>query len=317
RLNWPPPDTLLPPTSPIITPGADFADTKLVEISRGCPYHCRFCLAGAIFRPHRPWPLSSILKALGPPEVLGEKVGLVSAAAADHPEIGELLDILHEQKRIVTLSSLRLTAITPKLAARLAQGQLRGVAIAPEGGSQKMRNSLNKKLKESEILEAARLLAEAGLTKIKLYFIIGLPDETDDDLNALIDLCRQIRQSAKVGKAAPFLTVSLANFTPKGHTPFENAPMNTEKEFKRKGQLISQALKSELRLSVNFDPPLWSIAQGLLARGGLESCELVHALWANDGRLKPALKAVGYTPDHPIHHPWPQNHPKPWQLIKP
>ena len=315
-LAWPPVG-LLPPVSPILTPKAEFADTKLVEISRGCPYGCRFCLAGFIFRPHRPWPLESILEALGDPEAEGEKVGLVSPAAADHPQLDDLLDILFQQKRVVTLSSLRLSAITPLLAEKLAAGRLHGAAVAPEGGSQRLRDIINKDLTEEVILEGARLLAEAGLKKIKLYFMVGLPEEEDEDLLALAELCRKIRQAARKGPAQPELLVSLANFTPKAHTPFESAAMNTAAEFKRKGQLVSRALKGIPRLSVNLDPPLWAIAQGLLARGGPESRHLIEAMVKHEGRLKASLAEIGYSPDHPVHRPWPEDRPKPWRIIEP
>ncbi len=316
-LAWPPPEGSLPPVSPLLTPGAEFADTKLVEISRGCPYGCRFCLAGFLFRPHRPWSLASILEALGEPEAPGEKVGLVSPAAADHPDLDELLSALFEQNRVVTLSSLRLSAVTPALADKLAGGRLRGVAVAPEGGGQRLRDVINKDLSEAVILEGARLLSEAGLQKIKLYFMMGLPGETDEDLRDLAGLCRRIRDAAHRGAARPELQVSLANFTPKAQTPFEEAPMDTEAEFRRKGRLVSQLLKGVERLAVNLDPPLWSIAQGLLARGGPDSGRLVEALLHHQGRLKPALAEYGYTPDHPLHQPWPPNAPKPWRLVEP
>lgn len=316
-LPWPPPEDMLPPVSSIITPKAEFSDVKLVEISRGCPYGCRFCMAGFLYRPHRPWPLKSILKALGEPEKAGEKVGLVSPAAADYPEIDELLSVLFEQGRVVTLSSLRLTAITPSLAAKLAAGRLQGAAVAPEAGSRRLRAIINKDLSEDQILDGSRLLAEAGLKKLKLYFMVGLPGENDDDLAALIELCRKIREVATRKESRPELQVSLANFTPKPHTPFEDSSMNTEAEFKRKGRLISQALKSVPRLSVNLDPPQWAIVQGLLARGGLESADLVAALWQNRGRLKPSLAAVGYDERHPIHRPWPKDKPRPWRIVEP
>lgn len=316
-LAWPPPEEFGPPVSPILTPNTEFAGIKLVEISRGCPYGCRFCLAGFLYRPHRPWPLESVLKALGPPESAGEKVGLISPAAADHPDLEEMLTVLFDQGRTVSLSSLRLTALTAELAEKLARGRLQGVAVAPEGGGQRLRDVINKALTEVQILQGVRLLTEAGLQRIKLYFMVGLPGETDKDLEALVDLCRRIREAARRGAARPELMVSLANFTPKAQTPFEEAPMNTEAEFKRKGRLISQGLKGLPRLSVNLDPPLWSIAQGLLARGGPESSRLVEAMVRHEGRLKPSLAEFGYRPDHPLHRPWPPERPKPWRVIEP
>ncbi len=317
RLPWPPPEDLLPPVSPIVSPGAEFSQVKLVEISRGCPYGCRFCLAGFLYRPHRPWSLASILKALGEPAGPGEKVGLVSPAPADHPQLAELLDILFVQKRLVTLSSLRLTAITERLAGQLAAGRLKGAAIAPEAGSPRLRAAINKDLDEAMILTGSRRLAEAGLKKIKLYFMIGLPGETEEDLEALAELCAKIRQATRLSSSWPELQVSLANFVPKPHTPFEDAPLLDEKGFRARGRWLQKRLGGIARLSVNLDPPLWSIVQGLLARGGPDSARLVEALLNNGGRLKPSLAAIGYSPAHPIHGSWPLNRPKPWRIVAP
>ncbi len=316
-LLWPPPVDLLPPVAPIVSPRAEFSGTRLVEISRGCPYGCRFCLAGALFRPHRPWPLAKILAALTMAGVNGEKIGLISPAAADHPDLAELLTILFQRKHEVTLASLRLTALTRELAEKLAAGRLQGVAVAPEAGSQVLRDRLNKALTEEQILAGVRLLAEAGLKKIKLYFLLGLPGETDQDLAALVELVMKIRVEARYGARRPELLLSLANFTPKAHTPFEEAAMDTEAELRRKGLWVSHALKGIVRLKVNLDPPLWSITQGLLARGGIESGRLVAALFKNQGRLRASLSEVAYRPDHPLHRPWPRDKPKPWHLVQP
>ena len=310
-LTWPPSADLLPPVSPIISPKAEFSGVRLVEISRGCPHGCRFCLTGALFRPHRPWPLKAILQALGPPAP--EKIGLVSPAAAEHPDLSELLAELFRQGRAVTLSSLRLTALTPALAEKLAAGRLQGAAVAPEAGSQSLRNRLNKDLTEAQILAGVRLLSEAGLKTIKLYFILGLPGETQADLAALAELAREIRRAVGV---RPSLTLSLANFTPKPHTPLEGAAMNTAEEFRRKGAWVSKTLKGLSGLKVNLDPPLWSITQGLLARGGPDSGRLVAALVRHQGRLKPSLAEFGYTSNHPLHRPWPDDQPRPWRLVR-
>ena len=310
-LAWPPPAGLLPPVSPIVSPRAEFSGVRLVEISRGCPHGCRFCLTGALFRPHRPWPLQVILQALGTPT--GEKVGLVSPAAAEHPDLSELLAELFRQGRTVTLSSLRLTALTPALAEKLSAGRLQGAAVAPEAGSQALRDRLNKDLTEAQILAGVRLLSEAGLKAIKLYFMLGLPGETQADLAALVELAREIRRAAG---ARPGLTLSLANFTPKPHTPLEGAAMNTVGDLKRKGAWVTRALKALPGLRVNLDPPLWSIAQGLLARGGPDSGRLVAALVRHQGRLKPSLAEFGYSSDHPLHRPWPADEPRPWRLVR-
>jgi hypothetical protein len=238
---------------------------------------------------------------------------LVSPAAAEHPDLSALLAELFRQGRAVTLSSLRLTALTPDLAEKLAAGRLQGVAVAPEAGSQTLRDRLNKDLTEAQILAGVRLLSEAGLKTIKLYFILGLPGETEADLAALAELAREIRRAAG---PRPGLTLSLANFTPKPHTPLEGAAMNTAEELRRKGAWVSKALKGLSSLKVNLDPPLWSITQGLLARGGPDSARLVAALVRHQGRLKPSLAEFGYSSSHPLHRPWPDDEPRPWRLVR-
>jgi hypothetical protein len=237
----------------------------------------------------------------------------VSPAAAEHPDLAELLAELFRQGRAVTLSSLRLTALTPALAEKLAAGRLKGAAVAPEAGSQALRDRLNKDLTEAQILAGVRLLSEAGLKSIKLYFILGLPGETQADLAALVELAREIRRTAGV---RPGPVLSRANFTPKPHTPLEGAAMNTAEELRRKGAWVSKALQGVPGLKVNLDPPLWSIAQGLLARGGADSGRLVAALARHRGRLKPSLAEVGYTPNHSLHQIWPADRPRPWRIIR-
>jgi radical SAM superfamily enzyme YgiQ (UPF0313 family) len=203
--------------------------------------------------------------------------------------------------------------LTTALAEKLAAGRLLGAAVAPEAGSQSLRNRLNKDLTDAQILAGVRLLSEAGLKTIKLYFILGLPGETQEDLAALAELAREIRRAVGV---RPGLTLSLANFTPKPNTPFEGAAMNTAEELKRKGAWVSRSLKGLPGLKVNLDPPLWSITQGLLARGGQESARLVESLARHQGRLKPSLAEFGYTLKNPLHRPWPEDQPKPWRLVR-
>jgi radical SAM superfamily enzyme YgiQ (UPF0313 family) len=314
-LKWPFEENLLPPSSPILSPMTEFPMTTLVEISRGCPWGCRFCLAGYLYRPHRPWSFESIIKAAYSLIEKSGRVGLVSPAVADHPELGKILQALIENKTSVGVSSMRLSSLTENLAKYLSQAGLNALAVAPEAGSQRLRNVINKNLKQSEVLASARLLASHGLKRLKLYFMIGLPEENDDDLRALADLVALVKKETRIAKNGPKISVSVSNFTPKAQTPFEDRPLLTEKAMRERGQKISQYLAKIGEIELRIDSPKGAILQGLLARGGAEAHKLVKAQLDCQGQTGAALKAIGYGPDHPIHRPFgPQ---RPWRLISP
>ncbi|MBF0530634.1 MAG: radical SAM protein, partial [Deltaproteobacteria bacterium] len=149
-------------TTQVLTPSTEFADTRLVEIGRGCPHGCRFCLAGFVYRPPRYQPRDIILETLGAAQKPGERIGLVGPSVADHPEIELLIRDLLAQGREVTVSSLRAEALTTGMIQDLARGRLKGAAIAPEAGSQRLRDLINKRLTETQILQGTETLAKAG-----------------------------------------------------------------------------------------------------------------------------------------------------------
>jgi radical SAM superfamily enzyme YgiQ (UPF0313 family) len=208
---------------------------------------------------------------------------------------------------------MRLSGVTENLAQKLAQSGLTGLAVAPEGGSERLRAIINKNLSQAEILASARLLASAGLRRLKLYFMIGLPGETEDDIEDIAKLTKLIYEQTRIKKKGPQIIVSAANFTPKPHTPLEDAGLLTESSMRKRGTLLNKYLKSVGPIELNLDSPKWTIIQGLLARGGPESANLVWALYHSEGRAGPALKEYGYSPDHPIHSPG--ERPRPWRVI--
>jgi radical SAM superfamily enzyme YgiQ (UPF0313 family) len=314
-LEWPFGPGETPPSSPILTPLAEFPETTLVEISRGCPWGCRFCLAGHLYRPHRPWSPGAVLGAAASMRPRGGRVGLVSPAVADHPELGAIFEGLREREASVGVSSMRLSALTEPLARRLSLAGLRALAVAPEAGSQGLRDSINKNLSEPEILESVRILSAFGLRRLKLYFMIGLPGERREDLEALAELVGRISRAVRIGRGGPRLAVSLSNFTPKPHTPLEGRPVLDEATLARSGRLAEGLLRRLGGLEVRLDPPKWTIVQALLARGGPESHLLVRALMAVRGRPGPALRLIGYGPGHPAHRPW--EGPRPWRIVAP
>lgn len=303
----------------ILTSETEFAGTRLVEIGRGCPRGCRFCLAGFVYRPPRFASAGAIYRALGEPSDKGDRVGLVSPAVADHPEIEQIVQNLVGQGREVTVSSLRVETITPGLAEALFKGKQRSAAIAPEAGSQNLRNCINKNLKEEQILDGAQILAEAGVKRLKLYFMIGLPNETRDDVKAIPELTGKIKdrmlRSAKGKGLTPEVTLSVASFVPKPFTPFETQPMLETNELKNRAKLIKSGLKNRKGLRVHFDIPKWARLQALFSRGDRRVGDLIEALAGQEGGLSRIMKEMSFNPDFFVTRSMAEDRLLPWSFI--
>lgn len=294
---------LTPPAlnSRILTPNTEFASTRLIEIGRGCGRGCRFCLAGFEYRPPRLVETKAIIEAALNSENPSKRVGLVSPAVADHPDLDHIVRTLVDHELEVTLSSMRVESILPETLEALVKGGLRSAAIAPEAGSERLRKCINKDLTDNQILDGTQKLAESGLKRIKLYFMAGLPGETMDDISAMADLVKKIKdrllKKFKNRKLLPEITLSISSFVPKAATPFQTEPMNSIKELKEKAKKLRALLKGVKGVRINWDVPKWSYLQGVLARGDRRTFLLVEALARKNGSLTQGLRDIPFNPD--------------------
>src|SRR4029077_14319685 len=186
-------DAVDPPATGIFTPDTEFGSRFLVEVVRGCANLCRFCWAGYNYLPVRPFPADRILELAEAARVHSRKAGLVSIALCDHPDIERILTRLSEMGYSISPASLRLDDLTEPIVRILRESGERTITIAPETGSDRLRRVINKTVTNDEILDRAELIFLCGIENLKLYYMLGLPTETDDDLVAIRDQTLELR----------------------------------------------------------------------------------------------------------------------------
>lgn len=306
-------------TSTILTGQTTFENTFLVELGRGCTRGCRFCTAGFVYRPPRPRPADKLAGDIALGLSKTDRIGLVGAAIADHPGIAKLCQRFHSEKARISFSSLRADALSPALLSTLKQSRVKTATIAPDAGSQRMRDVINKGLSEADILDAAEILVAEGIPNLKLYFMVGLPTETRDDVSAIIDLCKRIKhrflKSSRTRKRIGEITVSLNCFVPKPFTPFQWAAMDDIQTLKQKIKKIKTGLRRAANVRVHSDVPRWAYIQGLLSRGDRKAAQILLLAHQNRENWAATLKHTPINPDYYALRKRPLTEPLPWDFI--
>jgi len=283
-----------PTHSEILTPHSEFANVFLIETGRGCPRSCSFCLARQIYHPARARSLNTLLPQIELGLSLTDRIGLVGAAVADHPRVVELASAVADRGGRVSLSSLRIERVTPELLAPLVAGGQRSITLAPEAASPDVAETLGKTI-EPEAMAAALAAAEgAGIRAVKLYYIVGVPGETDEQA---VDIARQV---AGLERDFPRLrfTVSVSPLTPKPHTELARAGVPDPKVVRKRLRAIGAALRHDTRAKPRLGSARWAAVQTILSRGGRELTGLL--LEGNDagaGELLSSLAGRGLAMD--------------------
>jgi radical SAM superfamily enzyme YgiQ (UPF0313 family) len=283
--------------SAFLTPHTELSMKYLVEISRGCPCFCRFCWAGYNYLPVRSRPRERIVERARAMRAHTAKIGLVATAVCDHAEIEGLVDDLGGLGCEVAVSSLRFDDLTSDLVLRLSETGARGLTLAPECGTDRLRRVVNKHFTNAEILDRAEWIFERGIANLKLYFMVGLPTEEDGDLDALVDLVRAIharmlhvaRSRGRIGR----LQISINPFIPKPGTPFQWLPSSDPREIARKLARLRRALSHQSNARVQIKSARSLREQAILALGDRRVADAIELATTHDMSLAHALRDAG------------------------
>ncbi len=305
--------------STVVTEKAAWENIYMVEVVRSCPEMCRFCLASYLTLPFRTASLEgSLIPAIERGLKVTNRLGLLGASVTQHPEFSELLDYISQPKYDdvrLSIASVRTNTVTVQLAKTLAQRDTRSLTIAVESGSEKIRQIINKKLHNDEIIQAAINAKVGGLTSLKLYGMAGIPGEQPEDLEETVAMMHSIK------KAAPGLrlTFGCSTFVPKSHTPFQWLGVNRQAE--KRLQFLQKQLKPK---GIEFRPESynWSIIQALLSRGDRRLSQLLQLtrdFGDSLGSYKRAFKQLkGQIPDLDfyVHADWSTEQVLPWSHLQ-
>lgn len=305
--------------SRIITPSTEFSDTVLVELNRGCGIGCRFCAAGYVYRPPRVIKEEEIFTSFEKILAENSRIGLISPSVSDFPGIERLTSYILDIGGDFSVSSLRADSLTKGLIENLKRSSQKTLTIAPETGSEKLRRVINKKLTTEQIIEAIILITRMGFFHIKLYFMIGLPTETREDIKDIISLVKSIRhyliKESKGRKRIGRIRLSINCFIPKPFTPFQWFPMDTVDSLKEKQKTIKRALSGEGGIGISFDVPKWAYIQSLLSMGDRRVGQMLLVAHRNKRDWKQTFRSSDINPDFFVYRAKELNERLPWDFI--
>ncbi len=325
---------LPPPLTRFIVPYVDTVHNRApIEIMRGCTRGCRFCHAGMITRPVRERTVEEVVEAIE--ETIRytgfEEIGLLSLSSSDYTHVVELVEAVSKrfngQNLSISLPSMRIESLTVDLMDALQDSRRSGFTLAPEAATERMRKIINKPISTEALLETARAIYARGWTTIKLYFMIGHPAETLEDVQAIADLCKQVlREGRKIIGGRAKVNAGVSTFVPKPHTPFQWVPCDTIEQIEAKQALLKEQLRGR-GLKLNWNNPRETQLEAWLSRGDRRLAEVVYEAWKRGAKFDAwgehfnydawmdAFEAVGLDPAFYTHRHRPLDEVFPWEHL--
>ncbi len=308
-----------PPSTTIFTPDTEFGSRFLIEVVRGCANLCRYCWAGYNYLPVRAFPTDRILALAQAARAHSARAGLVSIALCDHPDIEHILRRLRDMGYAISPASLRLDDLTPAIVSLLHESGERTITIAPETGSDRLRRVINKTVTNAEILDSAELIFSSGIESLKLYYMIGLPTEDDDDLVAIRDLTLQLHQimlkharpRGRIGR----IVASVNPLVPKPGTAFQWLPMERTDVIERKIKRLRSLVADVDNVYFNLKSERHSYYQALLSLGDRRIAPAIEQAEANGGQWRKALADADLDGDFYIYRDRSTDRMLPWHII--
>ena len=305
-----------PVHSTVLTRDTELRNMYLIEVERGCNWGCRFCLVSNCYKPMRFHSVDSLLNQAEIGLKYRKRLGLMGPAVTDHPQIEELVGKLHDMGAELSVSSLRIKPLSPVVLGEVIEGGTNTVALAPEAGSQRLRDIIGKRINEDDILKAIEKVASQGIKQLKLYFMIGLPEETDDDIEAIAKLVTKCKDIFDRHQSWSRIILTIAPFVPKAGTPFQREGMASLDTLKHRLSLLKSKLPSK-GISVKNESLEWSEVQAVLSRGderlaeALANMEKSSLAWWHQAMQKAVLDIEFYA-----HVKWDAKQKLPWSLIE-
>lgn len=304
----------------ISTPDTAFGDMHLLEVSRGCGRGCRFCATGFVYLPPRERSAATVLEQLRDELRPGVTAGLVGAAVSDYSALDEVAKHICCSGAAVSVASLRVDSMNLEQVEMLRATGQKTIALAPEAGSQRLRDVINKNLRTEQIVSAAQMIAAAGIPNLKLYFLFGLPTETDADIQAMIELVEEVRAvwlraQRALGRLGE-ITLSVNPFIPKAMTPFQWHGMAELTLLKKRVALLRQYVKSTPNLQLQVESLKGSQLQAFLSRADRRAASVIRSI-AEGQNLKGACRTHAVDLDAVIYQSYPFEHKFPWGIIDP